>query len=168
MTPLASVVRSVVLPSPEVTRLPGLRRSTTLFSQGQLADSIYYIDEGLLKLTRRNEVGGRIILTIRGAGHFVGEEALTGDEQTYYTEADVLTTADIFKIPREVLDRAIATSPEFSAALISYLLQRRMALAEKVELLCLHDVEYRILHYLAEPDTRFRRLSTSHHSAGAR
>lgn len=150
MTPLASAVRSVVLPSPEVTRLTGLRRSTTLFSQGQPADSIYYVEEGLLKLTRRNEVGGRIILTIRGPGHLLGEESLTGETPTYYTEAEVLTSANIFKIPREVLDRAIASSPEFAAALISYLLDRRLALAEKVELLCLHDVEYRILHYLAE------------------
>ena len=153
MTSLATVVRSHILPSPEVTRLPGLRRATTLFSQGQAADSIYYIDDGLLKLTRRNEVGGRIILTIRGAGHLVGEEALTGDDHTYYTEADVLTTANIFKVPRQVLNHAVANSPEFSAALISYLLERRMALAEKVELLCLHDVEYRILHYLAELST---------------
>ncbi len=150
MTSLASVVRSVLLTYPEVTRLSGLRRSTTLFSQGQVADSVYYVEEGLMKLTRRNETGGRIILTIRGAGHLVGEEALAGETQTYYTEADVLTVANIFKVPREVLNRAIASSPEFSAALISYLLDRRMALAEKVELLCLHDVEYRILHYLAE------------------
>jgi len=143
-------VRSVILPSPEVTRLPELRRSTTLFSQGQVADSIYFVEDGLLKMSRRNEIGGRIILTIRGAGHLVGEESLATGAPTYYTEADVLSTATIYRIPREVLDRAIATNPEFSAALISYLLERRMALAEKVELLCLHDVEYRILHYLAE------------------
>lgn len=153
MTSFGSVVRSVVLPSPEVTRLPGLRRSTTLFSQGQVADSVYFIDEGLLKLTRRNEVGGRIILTIRGAGHLAGEEALAEASPTYYTETEVLTTANIYKIPREVLNRAVANSSELAAGLIAYLLQRRLALAEKVELLCLHDVEYRILHYLAELST---------------
>ena len=35
-------------------------------------------------------------------------------------------------------------------AVIDFLLSRRRMLAQKVELLCLHDVEYRILHYLAE------------------
>lgn len=34
--------------------------------------------------------------------------------------------------------------------LLDYLLTQKAKLAEKVELLCLHDVEYRILHYLAE------------------
>ena len=34
--------------------------------------------------------------------------------------------------------------------LISYILQRRNALAVKIELLCLNDVEHRVLHYLAE------------------
>lgn len=150
VTPLVSAVRSVILTSPEVTRLAGLRRSTILFSQGQPGDSIYYVEEGLFKSTRRNEVGGRIILTIRGPGHLLGEESLASKEQAYYTEAEVLTTANIFKIPREFLATAISSNPELASALIGYLLERRLALAEKVELLCLHDVEYRILHYLAE------------------
>ena len=38
----------------------------------------------------------------------------------------------------------------FANLLIDFLLKRRQTLAEKVELLCLHDVEYRILFYLAE------------------
>lgn len=151
MTSLVPSVRSVLLSLPEVTRLTGVRRSTTLFSQREGANSVYYIEEGLTKLTRRNETGGRIILTIRGPGHLVGEESLVeGGESTYYTEAEVLTTSTIFKVPREVLSRAIASSSELAGSLISYLLERRLALAEKVELLCLHDVEYRILHYLAE------------------
>ena len=150
MTSLASAVRSVLSSSPDITRQTSLRRSTTLFSQGQLADSVYYVEDGLVKLTRTNQSGDRIILTIRGPGHLLGEEALVKGEQTYYSEAVVLTTANIFKVPCEILNNAIAGSPELAGSLISYLLARRMALAEKVELLCLHDVEYRILHYLAE------------------
>jgi len=103
-----------------------------------------------VKLTRTNNVGGRIILTIRGSGHLVGEEALMLEPSPYYVEAEVLTNATIYRLPREVVSRAIGTHPQFTAELISYLLTRRIALAEKVELLCLRDVEYRILHYLAE------------------
>jgi CRP/FNR family transcriptional regulator len=72
------------------------------------------------------------------------------DEQPYYAEAEVLTPATVSRIPREALSRAVASTPELASGLIDYLLDRRLALAEKVELLCLHDVEYRILHYLAE------------------
>jgi len=150
VTSLANSVRSTLLAAPEVSRLSHLRRSTGLFSQGQVADAVYFIEEGLVKLTRTNGSGGRIILTIRGAGHLAGEEAVIQEPGSYYEEAEVLTSAIIYRIPREVVSRTIASNPQFSTELISYILKRRLALAEKVELLCLRDVEYRILHYLAE------------------
>jgi CRP-like cAMP-binding protein len=141
---------SAVLSAPEVSRLSSLRRSTSLFSQDQAADSVYLIEEGLVKLTRVNRRGDRIILTIRGPQELVGEEALAETRPTYYTEAEVLTPATIFRVPRGVLHRALLSSSELTTEVVNYLVERRLALAEKVELLCLHDVEYRILHYLAE------------------
>lgn len=150
MNALATAIRNVVLSAPEVNRLSSLRRATSLFSQDQTADSVYLIDDGLVKLSRTNDRGSRIILTIRGSGELVGEEAIAENRSNYYTEAEVLTTATIFRIPRALLARAITSNPELTAALVTYLLEKRLALAEKVELLCLHDVEYRILYYLAE------------------
>lgn len=150
VTSLANVVRSTLLTAPEVSRLAHLRRSTGLFSQGQSADSIFFIDDGLVKLTRASEAGGRIILTIRGGGDLVGEEALIQEPTAYYAEAEVITPATLYRIPKEVVLRSAAAHPQFTSELISYLLKRRLALAEKVELLCLRDVEYRILFYLAE------------------
>jgi CRP/FNR family transcriptional regulator len=121
-----------------------------LFSQNQPADSVYFLEEGLVKLTRTNGSGGRIILTIRGPGHLAGEEALVQSQPNYHAEAEVLTTANLVRIPAQVFSRTLSNNSELSSAAISYLLDRRLALAEKVELLCLHDVEFRILHYLAE------------------
>lgn len=150
MSSLVAAVRNAVLSAPEVTRLSSLRRATALFSQNQAADSVYLIDEGLVKMTRTNNSGGRIILNVRGAGQLVGEEALADGRPAYYAEAEVLTPATLFRIPREVFSQALTQSAELASALVSYLVERRLALAEKVELLCLHDVEFRILHYLAE------------------
>jgi CRP/FNR family transcriptional regulator, cyclic AMP receptor protein len=150
VTSLANTVRSTLLSVPEITRLSHLRRATGLFSQGQGADAVYFIDDGLVKLTRTSVAGGRIILTIRGPGHLAGEEALVTEPTHYYTEAEVLTTANVYRIPRETMLRFLTTHPQFTTEIVSYLLKRRLALAEKVELLCLRDVEYRILHYLAE------------------
>ena len=150
MTSLANAVRSTLLSAPEISRLSHLRRSTGLFGQGQAADAIYFIEDGLVKLTRSSAEGGRIILTIRGGGDLAGEEALQQEASTYYTEAEVLTTATVYRIPRAVIARVLSSHPQFTAEIISYLVHRRLALAEKVELLCLRDVEYRILHYLAE------------------
>jgi CRP/FNR family transcriptional regulator, cyclic AMP receptor protein len=147
---LASIARSVLLQLPEVTRFASLRRSTCLYSQGQIADCIYLIEDGLVKLTRTNSRNGRIILAICGSGHIVGEEALAGDSAIYRAEAEVLAPAAVFRVPREILSRSLAANAELSAAVTDAIIQQKQVLAEKVELLCLHDVEYRILHYLAE------------------
>lgn len=130
--------------------MASLRRAAPLFTQGQSADMAYFIDDGLVKLTRTSPAGGRIILSICGPGHLVGEEVLSEDGRTYHTEAEVLSPATLYRIPREPLKRLVASNPDLAQALISHLLEHKMELAQKVELLCLHDVEYRILHYLAE------------------
>ncbi len=106
MTSLIAAVRNTVLSAPEVTRLSSLRRSIALFSQDQAADSVYLIEEGLVKITRTNHHGGRIILTVRGPGELVGEEALAEKQEQYYADAEVLTTASIFRIPKEAFRRA--------------------------------------------------------------
>ena len=103
-----------------------------------------------MKLTRTNDRGGHIILAICGPSHLIGEEALTSDTRIYYAEAEVLSAANLYRIPRETLLQALSHDRELDTAIISYLLHRKLNLAMKVELLCLHDVEYRILHYLAE------------------
>jgi CRP-like cAMP-binding protein len=151
---LIAIARSVLLPLPDVTRLSSLRRSTSLFSQGQAADSLYFVDEGMVKLTRTNLVSERILLGIFGPGHVVGEETLLDDPSaTYFAEAEVLTSSTVLRVPRAVLTGVLTESPPLSAALFSTIVDQKLALAEKVELLCLHDVEFRILHYLAELST---------------
>ena len=149
MTSLAPEVQNSLLQSPEVTHLRDLRRSTVLFLQNQPADSLFLLEEGLVKMTRMNEAGSRIILSIRGPGDLLGEEVLAEPPQGFYTEAEVLTNATVAQIPRETLRQAFAES-DLALSLVNYILQRRNALAVKIELLCLNDVEHRVLHYLAE------------------
>jgi CRP/FNR family transcriptional regulator len=135
---------------PDASRLPSLARCSSLYQQSQEADAAFLIDDGLVKLTRMNGTGGKIILSICGPGQLIGEEALSEDPQHYYTEALSITPVTIYRIPRTAIIGALATESGLGSALVSYLLKRKLALAEKVELLCLHDVEHRILHYLQE------------------
>src|SRR5690348_9144804 len=135
---------------PEAESMLDLRRSTTLFSQDQPADSLYYLEEGLAKMTRTNGAGDRIILCIRGRGDLLGEEVLGEDGARYESEVEILTPANVYRIPREGLRTALASHSEWALSFMSYVLDRQQALARKVELLCLHDVEYRVLHFLAD------------------
>lgn len=103
-----------------------------------------------MKLTRTNDLGDRIILSISGPGDLVGEEVMSADSSQYQADAEVLTSATLYRIPRETLQRVLTQNGELASSVIDFLLGRRKMLAQKVELLCLHDVEYRILFYLAD------------------
>jgi CRP/FNR family transcriptional regulator len=88
----------------------------------------------------------------------VGEEALSDEVRKYYADAEVLSTANIYRITREAMANTLSANAELGKAITTYLIQRKLGLALKVELLCLHDVEYRILHYLAELSTLVKPL----------
>jgi CRP/FNR family transcriptional regulator, cyclic AMP receptor protein len=126
-----------------------LRRSTLLFAQNQPADSLYLVESGLVKLTRTNTTGDKIIVAVRGPNDLVGEEVLASNDGKFQSEAEVLTNVSVLRISGVALRESLQTQPWVST-LVTYLLSQKAELADKVELLCLHDVEYRILYYLAE------------------
>ncbi len=147
---LGSTVQEGLRVLPDATRLATLPRCAAIYSQTQAADSVFLIEDGLIKLTRAGESGGKIILAICGPGQLVGEEALADEKQPYYSEAVAITPATVTRVPGASILQVLHTPNDLGSALVGYLLSRKLDLAEKVELLCLHDVEYRILHYLAQ------------------
>ena len=150
MNLLRSAAQDRLRALPGVSPPASLERCTTVYPQSQAAEAVYLIEDGLVKLTRSSPSGGRIILAICGPGQLVGEEALSADASNYYTEAVTITPATVHRIPRQAALDALTGDGEIGRALVSYLLACKQNLAEKVELLCLHDVEHRILHYLAQ------------------
>ena len=144
-----SLFKDLLLSQTEVSRLSALRRST-LFGQGEKADSLYFVEDGLLKLTRTNSAGGRLILSLYGPNDLLGEESLSGGNGEYYAEAESLTSLTVYKVPWAAIKRVIAAHPELGEAFLRHMLASKLSFAHKVELLCLHDVETRILYYLEE------------------
>ncbi len=151
MHDLPALLKNLLLSQPDVIRLSALRRSTCLFVQGERADALYFIEEGLIKLTRTRSHAGRLILSVYGRDEVVGEECLFCGEPRYHAEATVMTAAaTVHRIPCETMQRIGADHPELGIAVVQYLLGTNLKFAHKVELLCLHDVETRILHHLDE------------------
>lgn len=146
----AFLLRTGVVQNSDGNRVTSVLKSTPLYSQGQLADSVYLIEDGLIKLTRTNRSGERIIIQICGPNHLVGDEALSGDLQDYYAGAETLTPVTVYRFSRDVVKDSLSAHLALTEALLSYLATSKNSLAHKVELLCLHDVEYRVLWYLAE------------------
>jgi CRP/FNR family transcriptional regulator, cyclic AMP receptor protein len=54
------------------------RKDQTVFSQGEIADAVFYIQQGKVKLTVLSEQGKEAVVAIVGPGHFFGEGCLNG------------------------------------------------------------------------------------------
>lgn len=148
-TSLAAAIRSELITLDGVTKFSPNRRFATVFSEGSPADTLFFVESGLVKTYKRGDDNKEIILQIVASGELFGEQAL-GSEQIRSIAAEVLQEGVIYVIPADLFVRLCERRPDLWRELCSLLAGRKGQLEKKIELLCLHDVEYRILYYMAE------------------
>src|SRR5258708_7064598 len=146
---IAAVVRAELLHLDGVIKVAPNRRFTTLYSEGSPADSILFLDSGLVKICKRGEDGKEIILQVVSPGDLFGEQAL-GMDNTRSAAAEVLQEGTIYVIPKDLFVRFCDGRADMWRHVAQLFAQRKRDLEKKIELLCMKDVEYRILHYMAE------------------
>jgi CRP-like cAMP-binding protein len=148
-TSLAGILRSDLISLDGVTKFSPNRRFATVYAEGGPADTLFFLESGLVKIYKRGPDNKEIILQIIGAGELFGEQAL-GTEQSRMISAEVLQEGLIYVVPRDLFLRVCEKRPELWREISGLLTARKRELEKKIELLCLHDVEYRILYYMAE------------------
>jgi CRP-like cAMP-binding protein len=100
-----------------------------LFTQGDPATSVLYIQKGGVKLTVVNELGKEAVVGILGPGDFLGEGCLAGQPQRVSTAATI-TPSTILVIKNSELIRLLHTEPAFSDQFIKHLLSRNIRVEE--------------------------------------
>jgi CRP/FNR family cyclic AMP-dependent transcriptional regulator len=146
---IAAIVRAELLHQDGVIKFAPNRRFATLYSEGSPADSVLFLESGLVKICKRGEEAKEIILQIVAPGDLFGEQAL-GFETTRAAAAEVLQEGSIYLFPKDLFMRFCDSRPDMWRHIAQLLVHRKRDLEKKIELLCMHDVEYRILHYMAE------------------
>jgi CRP/FNR family transcriptional regulator, cyclic AMP receptor protein len=146
---IAAVVRTELISQDGVAKFSPNRRFATVYSEGSPSDSLFFLESGLVKILKRGDDNKEIILQIVSPGELFGEQAL-GLEPARSMAAEVLQEGVIYVIPRDVFVRACDDHPEMWREISSLLTVRKRQLEKKIELLCLRDVEYRILYYMAD------------------
>jgi len=68
------------------------RKKQLIFSQGDAADSVIYIQKGSVKLTVVNEIGKEAVVAIFGSGDFFGEGAMAGQPVRMGTATAIVPT----------------------------------------------------------------------------
>jgi CRP/FNR family transcriptional regulator, cyclic AMP receptor protein len=101
------------------------RKNQVVFSQGDPADAIFYIQKGKVKLTVVSEHGKEAVIAILEAGHFFGEGCLAGQPRRIAT-AGAISECVILRLEKSETIRVLHDEPAFSALLLEYLLSRNV------------------------------------------
>jgi CRP/FNR family cyclic AMP-dependent transcriptional regulator len=96
-----------------------------IFSQGEAADSIFYINNGKVKLTVHSEQGKEAVVAILGPGDFLGEGCLAGQPQRMATSVAIAECL-ITRLDKAAAIRLLHDTPEFSERFVSHLLTRNI------------------------------------------
>src|ERR1700674_3970399 len=105
------------------------RRSQKIYSQGDPATSVIYIQKGGVKLSVVNEVGKEAVLAILGPGDFFGEGGMAGQSVRMGT-ATAVTPTTLLDIEKNVMMRVLHEEHEFSDRFVSYMLSRNIRIEE--------------------------------------
>ena len=105
------------------------RKEQIVFSQGQVADAVFYIQQGKIKLTVVSEQGKEAVVAILGPGHFFGEGCLNGHPRRIATTR-AIDECVITRLEKATMIDTIHNEPEFSELFMSYLLTRNSRIEE--------------------------------------
>jgi CRP/FNR family transcriptional regulator, cyclic AMP receptor protein len=104
-------------------------KNETVFSQGDAADTVFYIQKGRVKVVVLSEQGKEAVVGIFEPGQFFGEGCLNGNplrvSTTRTLEACVITA-----ITKTAMLAALHSEPQFSELFMSYLLKRNSRIEE--------------------------------------
>ena len=103
-----------------------LKPKRAFFSQGDPADSIFYLQKGRAKVTIVSQAGKEATITLLSAGDFVGEEALAAVSGLRLTTAIAVTDCTSLKITRDEMIRVMHEEQDFSDLFLKFLLERSM------------------------------------------
>lgn len=104
-------------------------KNQKVFLQGDLADSIFYIHKGKIKLTVVSKEGKEAVVALLGPGDFFGEGCLAGQPLRMAT-ATTMSEVSIAQLEKAHVVRLLRDEPTFSALLLQHMLSRNIRIEE--------------------------------------
>ena len=104
-------------------------KKQTIFTQGDEADAVFYIQEGKIRLSVVSKIGKEATLGILSAGEFFGEGSLAG-QTLRMGSATAMTDCEVLQIDRKAMMLALHREHAFSDLFVAYLLARNIRYEE--------------------------------------
>jgi len=104
-------------------------KKQVIFAQGDVADAVFYIQKGRVKLTVVSKIGREATIGILGEGNFFGEGALAG-QALRMGSAAAMTDCEVMRIEKKSMMAALHRERAFSDMFVGYLLARNIRYEE--------------------------------------
>jgi CRP-like cAMP-binding protein len=104
-------------------------KKQTIFTQGDAAESVFYIQEGKVRLTVVSKIGKEATLGILSEGEFFGEGGLAG-QPLRMGSATAMTDCELLQIDKKAMMLALHREHTFSDLFVAYLLARNIRYEE--------------------------------------
>jgi len=138
-----------------------------VFSQGDPADAVFYIQKGKVKLTVVSQQGKEAVVAILEPASFFGEACLAGETVRMAT-ASSLEDTTILRIEKRAMIDVLHQEPAFSELFMRYVLSRNIRIQEDLVDHLFNSSEKRLARVLlllahfgkdTPPDTAIAKIS---------
>ena len=138
-----------------------------VFSQGDAADSIFYVRKGKVKLTVISRQGKEAVIAMLGAGDFFGEGCLAGQTRRMAT-CRTMSPSSLARLEKVAAIRVLHEEPVFSELFLRHLLARSIRIEEDLVDQLFNSSEKRLARVLlllanfgkeGEPETVIAKIS---------
>jgi CRP/FNR family transcriptional regulator, cyclic AMP receptor protein len=104
-------------------------KKQTIFAQGDAADSVFYVQQGKVRLSVVSKVGKEASLGVLSEGQFFGEGSLAG-QPLRMGSATAMTDCELLRIDKKAMMLALHREHKFSDLFVAYLLARNIRYEE--------------------------------------
>jgi CRP/FNR family cyclic AMP-dependent transcriptional regulator len=110
-------------------KLVSVAKKRAIFSQGDKADAVFYIQKGSVRLSVVSKSGKEATIGIVNEGEFIGEAALAG-QIVRMSSAAAMTRCELLRVEKKVMIEALHREHSFSDMFVTYLLARNIRFQE--------------------------------------
>jgi CRP/FNR family cyclic AMP-dependent transcriptional regulator len=127
--------------------IAGHQKTQIIFTQGDAADSVFYIKTGKIKVTVVSKQGKEAVVAILGADQFLGEGCLIGQPKRLAT-ATAMTDCVTMCVDKTEIVRVLRDEPTFSRMFVSHILARNARVEEDLVDQLFNSTEKRLARVL--------------------
>jgi CRP/FNR family transcriptional regulator, cyclic AMP receptor protein len=113
----------------EGRKILAFTKTESIFSQGDAADSVFYVQKGKVRLTVVSQAGKEATIALLAEGSFFGEGALAG-QVLRMGSAEAMSDCEILRVDKKAMMSALHREHAFSDLFVGYLLARNIRYEE--------------------------------------